>query len=70
MKDALYRKTHQTDVLRQIGERDRDTRREIQEKMYEERDAKMAEINYVRKIQDQKTENNQTLNALRQTGFQ
>jgi hypothetical protein len=52
MKDAAYRKKYQGDVLRQIGERDRGYRREIQEKMYEERAAKLAELHYVRKIDD------------------
>jgi hypothetical protein len=47
--------------LRQIGERDRGYRREIQEKMYEERAAKLAELNYVRKIDDQKQNNNALL---------
>ena len=46
MQDALQRKTHQTDILRQVGERDRATRRDLQDKMYEERAAKLAEIDY------------------------
>ena len=51
---ALEKKKHQTDVLRQIGERDRTQRRDLQEKMYEERAAKLAEIQYVKKIDTQK----------------
>jgi hypothetical protein len=50
LRDAVYRKQHQGDVLKQIGERDRATRRDIQEKMYEERAAKLAELQYTRKI--------------------
>ena len=50
LKDAVYRKKHQGDVLKQIGERDRAQRRELQEKMYEERAAKLAELQYTRKI--------------------
>lgn len=59
LKDAVYRKNHQGDVLKQIGERDRATRRDLQEKMFEERAAKLAELQYTRKIQDQKTNNTQ-----------
>ena len=29
MNDALARKTHQTDILRQVGERDRTMRRDL-----------------------------------------
>ena len=46
LKDAYERKTHQTDVLRQVGERDRTMRRDLQDRMYEERAAKLAEIEY------------------------
>lgn len=50
MKVALDKKTHQTDVLRQVGERDRTMRRDLQDRMYEERAAKLAEIEYQRRI--------------------
>ena len=60
-RDALIKKEHQGDILRQIGERDRNTRRDLQEKMYEERAAKLAEIQYVKKIETQKQENASTL---------
>jgi hypothetical protein len=49
----------------QINDRDRQQRRELQEKMYEERAAKLAEIHYVKKIENQKQENTQTLSTLR-----
>lgn len=60
-REALIRKNYQGDVLRQVNERDRDQRRLLQEKMYEERAAKLAEINYVRKIDTQKQTNNEVL---------
>lgn len=65
LKDAVYRKQHQGDILKQIGERDRAQRRELQEKMYEERAAKLAELQFTRKIQDQKTTNSNVLNDMR-----
>ena len=46
LKDAFERKTHQRDVLCQVGERDRTMRRDLQDRMYEERAAKLAEIEY------------------------
>jgi hypothetical protein len=49
------------DVLRQVNEKDREKRRVLQEKMYEERAAKLAEINYVKKIDSQKETNAQSL---------
>lgn len=61
MKEALLKKTYQVDVLRQVNEKDREKRRELQEKMYEERAAKLAEINYVKKIDTQKEVNAQSL---------
>lgn len=57
MNDALQRKTHQTDILRQVGERDRTMRRDLQDKMYEERAAKLAEIEYQRRINSEKQSN-------------
>ena len=40
-------------------------RRDLQEKMYEERAAKLAEIQYVKKIETQKQENANTLKQWR-----
>lgn len=51
-RDTLVKKNHQTDILKQINERDREQRRVIQEKMYEERAAKLAELEYSRRIQE------------------
>ena len=52
MRETLTKKNHQTDILKQINERDREQRRVIQEKMFEERAAKLAELEYTRRIQD------------------
>lgn len=60
-RDTLQKKNHQTDILKQINERDREQRRVIQEKMYEERAAKLAELEYGKRIQEQKTANAQVL---------
>lgn len=65
MREALNRKNYQGDVLRQVNERDREKRRLLQEKMYEERAAKLAEINYVKKIETNKDANAQVLQAWR-----
>ena len=67
INDALSRKTHQTDILRQVGERDRTMRRDLQEKMFEERAAKLAEIEYTRRINDEKGTNNQMLDTWKNT---
>ncbi len=64
-QEQLYRQKHQGDILMQVNERDRQKRRELQEKMYEERAAKLAEINYVKRIDNQKQENTQTLSTIR-----
>jgi len=50
IKTSMMKKMHQTDVLRQVGERDRTMRRDLQEVMYEERAAKLAELEYQRRI--------------------
>lgn len=49
-KEALSRKTHQLDILKQMNEKDRVQRQYLQEKMYEERAARLAELEYQRKI--------------------
>jgi hypothetical protein len=61
VRDNLIKKNNQTDILKQINERDREQRRVIQEKMYEERAAKLAELEYARRIQDQKNANAKVL---------
>jgi hypothetical protein len=49
-KEAEARKNHQMDILKQMNEKDRIQRQYLQEKMYEERAAKLAELEYQRKI--------------------
>lgn len=46
MSVAADKKAHQTDILRQVGERDRQIRRDLQAKMFDERAAKLAEVDY------------------------
>lgn len=64
---ALARKAHQTDILRQVNERERTMRRDLQEKMFEERAAKLAEIDYSRKIQAEKNNNQEMLATWKHT---
>lgn len=42
-------------------------RRDLQEKMYEERAAKLAEIDYMRRINDEKANNSQMLQTWKNT---
>lgn len=67
VKTSMMKKMHQTDLLRQVGERDRTMRRELQEIMYEERAAKLAELEYQRRIQTEKDNNQQLLSTWKQT---
>ena len=57
MKTSLAKKSHQTDILRQVSERDRTMRRELQDVMYEERAAKLAELEYQRRIKTEMDNN-------------
>jgi len=61
LKAAYEKKTHQTDILRQVGERDRTMRRDLQDRMYEERAAKLAEIEYTRRIAVEQQNNGEML---------
>lgn len=45
-KETTVRKNHQMDILKQMNEKDRIQRTYLQEKMYEERAAKLAELEY------------------------
>ena len=56
-KEAATRKNHQMDILKQMNEKDRIQRTFLQEKMYEERAAKLAELEYRRKIEGDKAQN-------------
>ena len=63
----MARKNHQTDILMQVGERERNMRRELQEKMYEERAAKLAELEYSRRIATEKQNNKEMLSTWKNT---
>lgn len=54
-------------MLRQVGERDRTMRRDLQDRMYEERAAKLAEIEYQRRIGVEKTNNSEMLGTWKNT---
>ena len=63
----MARKTHQTDILKQVGERERAMRRDLQEKMFEERAAKLAELEYSRRIAAEKQANKEMLQTWKNT---
>ena len=67
LKTSLAKKSHQTDVLRQVAERDRTMRRDLQDVMYEERAAKLAELEYQRRIKTEMDNNKQMLNTWKST---
>ena len=46
----MNRKMHQTDILKQVNEKEKNMRSDLQERMYEERAAKLAELEYTRRI--------------------
>jgi len=54
-REAAVRKNHQMDILRQMNDKDRLQRMFLQEKMYEDRAAKLAELEYQRRIDMDKT---------------
>ena len=54
-------------MLRQVGERDRTMRRELQDRMYEERAAKLNEIEYQRRIAAEQANNDQMLQTWKNT---
>lgn len=52
--NGLIRKTHQSQLLYQMSEKENQKRRDIQEKLYEERLAYLWELEYRKKINQQK----------------
>ena len=52
--EAVKRKKHQDDLLYQITEKDGHKKKELNDKYYEEREAKIREIEYAKKIADQR----------------
>lgn len=55
------------DLLKQMSEKDRVQRQYLQEKMYEERAAKIAELEYQRKINQDKQQNATMLSQWKQS---
>ena len=53
-EDALRRKNHQEDLRYQMVEKEKHRQKETQDKLYEERAAKLWEIEYQKKINDQR----------------
>ena len=53
-QEALRRKTHQGELKYQINEKDNMRRKEQQDKLYEERAAQLWEMEYQKKIDEQK----------------
>lgn len=53
-EDALRRKGHQNELLYQISEKENMKRRELQDKLYEERAAQLWEMEYQKKINEQR----------------
>lgn len=66
-REAASRKGHQMDILKQMNEKDRIQRTYLQEKMYEERAAKLAELEYQRKINTDKQQNATMLSQWKQS---
>jgi len=56
---------HQADVLKQVGEKERGRRKEYQETMFEQRAMKLAELDYVRKIDTENVKNEEMLQTLK-----
>ena len=53
-EELMKRRKHQDDLKYQIAEKDKQRQRENQEKLYQERAAKLWELQYQKKINDQK----------------
>lgn len=70
LEDAKKRKAHQDDLLYQIREKDRMRQKELQDKMYEERAAKLWEIEYQKKIDQQRQLHIQRLANIKRRGME
>lgn len=53
-EEAARRKKHQDDLRYQMQEKERQRQKELQDKIYEERAAKLWEMEYQKKINDQR----------------
>jgi len=67
--EAVKRKKHQDDLLYQIGEKDVQKKKEINDKHYEEREAKVREIEYAKKIALQREIHLKKLGELKRSGI-
>lgn len=65
LTQKMNKNQHQADVLKQIGVKERDRKREYQDTMFEQRAMKIAELNYMRKVNDENAKNQQMLETLR-----
>ncbi len=69
-KEALARlkkKQNQGDVIEQVKVKERDKRRTEQEKMYEKRAAMLAELEYQRRIDQEKERSQKEMHTLKTT---
>jgi hypothetical protein len=67
LAQKMGKNKHQTDVLKQVGEKERSRRKEYQDTMFEQRAMKLAELDYTRKIDTENQRNQELLNHLRNT---
>lgn len=65
LTQKMNKNQHQSDVLKQIGVKERDRKREYQDTMFEQRAMKLAELNYMKKIDGENTKNKEMLETLR-----
>ena len=65
LSQQMSRKKHQGDVLKQVGEKERGKRKDYQETMYEQRAMKLAELNYLKKIDTENVKNQEMLSTLK-----
>lgn len=67
-EDAKRRKDHQSDLIYQIAEKENQKRRELQDKLIEERAAKLWEMEYQKKINEQREIHLKKLEEIRNRG--
>lgn len=65
LQQKMNKSMHQSDVLKQVGEKERGKRKDYQESMFEQRAMKLAELDYKRKIETENSKNNEMLQTLR-----
>ncbi|MCQ2820972.1 MAG: trichohyalin-plectin-homology domain domain-containing protein [archaeon] len=67
-KEAARRKEHQNELMYQISEKEYQKRRELQDKLYEERAAQLWEMEYQKKINEQREIHLKKLAEIRSRG--